>query len=78
MRFPKKELSSVRTLNIRGWETLPKTEKLKSVAFSRLLTPRDRVLLAALIVALLVKFPAFYGNRRFIAVITKARHGILS
>jgi hypothetical protein len=44
-----------------------------------LVTPWGRVLLEKLIVAQLVKkLQAFHGNRRFIAVFTKARHRSLS
>jgi len=40
-----------------------------------LLTPVSRVLLEKLAGSQLVKkFPAFYGNRRFITAFTRARH----
>ena len=44
-----------------------------------LLTPWSRVLLEKLTgLQLVKKFPAFYGNRRFITVFTSARHMSLS
>ena len=44
-----------------------------------LLTPWSRVLLEKLIgLQLVKKFPAFYGNRRFITALTSARHLSLS
>jgi hypothetical protein len=42
------------------------------------LTPWNRVLLEKLRVPQLVKFPAFYGTRRFITAFTRARHLSLS
>jgi hypothetical protein len=42
------------------------------------LTPRSRVLLEKLTVIQLVKFPAFYGTRRFITLFTTVSHWSLS
>ena len=42
------------------------------------LTPRSRVLLEKLTASQLVKFPTFYGTRKFITAFTTARHLSLS
>ena len=49
-------------------------QKLGEEYLTYLLTPWGRVLLEKLV----KKFPAFYGTRRFITVLTSARHLSLS
>jgi hypothetical protein len=52
---------------------------LLTYLISYLLSPRSRVLLEKLTGLQLVKeFPAFYGTRKFITVLTRARHLSLS
>jgi hypothetical protein len=44
------------------------------MAVSMQLTPLNRVLTKVIVTQLITKFSAFYGNRRFITVFTRARH----
>ena len=53
--------------------------KVVSLTFTYLLTPWSRVLLEKLLVLQLIKkFPSFYGTRKFITILTSARHLSLS
>jgi hypothetical protein len=56
-------------------EEILKTYDLFIYLFTYLLTPWSTVLLEKLIgLQLVMKFPAFYGTRRFIIAFTRARH----
>ena len=51
---------------------------LRTYLLTLLLTPWSRVLKKLTGFQLVKKFPAFYGNRRFITAFTSARHLFLS
>jgi len=70
----------------RHWSAAAQEKKIQSqdtcvrlpVAVRVLCTAWSRVLLQKLTDSQLVKFPTFYGTRRFITVLTSARHLSLS
>jgi hypothetical protein len=73
---------TLNTTGIRNWHTVVRDnrrEKRRAVLGACLLTPWCRFLLEQLTgLQLVKKFPAFYGTRRFITVLTSVRHLSLS